>query len=81
MLTIAEIDRLRALENEWLTAEIGMQGASREQFARELFRHAHELLAAAAALMQISAIARDETDLGDFSRRVGVVLAELERGR
>ena len=39
------------------------------------------LLDAAEALLKIKAISGDETDLGDFSKRVGAVLDEWERGR
>jgi len=39
------------------------------------------LLDAAEALLQIRTIAREETDLGDFAKRVDAVLAGLERGR
>ena len=86
MLSIAEIDQLRALLSEAdapVDAFASCCGKPRAEKAltAAIRPHYAELLAAAEAIAKIKPIARDETDLGDFSRRVGVVLAELERGR
>jgi len=64
-----EISRLREMQHD---------PARRFAFGTLVIEHADELLTAAEALARIRAIARDETDLGSFSQRVGEVLDELD---
>jgi len=64
-----EISRLREMQHD---------PARRFAFGTLVIEHADELLTAAEALARIRAIARDETDLGSFSQRVGDILDELD---
>jgi hypothetical protein len=70
MLTDLSVARQRTCCRECVDWAIGLALGS----------YAEALLSAAEALLRIKDIARDETDLGDFSKRVGAVLDEWERG-
>jgi len=81
LITSADLADLRRLEKGWVTAQPVDMAAWRCEFQAHLLNNAPALLAATEAINSIRAIAAEENDLGDFSRRVGVVLAELECGK
>jgi hypothetical protein len=80
LITPGELVELRRRERNWTASGPAECSECRLIFERRLRAAAPALLSAAEAIGAIRAIAAEENDLGDFSRRVGVVLAELERG-
>jgi hypothetical protein len=79
MLTLATLHHLIDLRARARSAvTLGDQLVLGQHAAEQIGPHVDELLAIAAALERIRAIARDETDLGSFSHRVGEVLDELD---
>ncbi|HJX53722.1 MAG TPA: hypothetical protein VJ801_13225 [Polyangia bacterium] len=79
LITSADLAELRRLEREWVTATGGDHSACRLAFQSLLLAYAPDLLDAAEALLTIRSIARTESDLGDYAKRIDAVLAGPER--
>jgi thymidine kinase len=78
-LTPTRIAELRDKEGMWLSADDSNRAARRMEFQAALLANAPALLDAAETLAQLRTICAEETDLGEFNRRVTAVVMPKDR--
>ena len=79
LITSAHLDELRKLHTKASRGNPFDRAVASQDLSIAVREFTPALLDAAESLLAIRAIAAEENDLGDFSRRVGVVLAALGR--